>query len=290
MKKAAVIGARSMLGSHVVAQLQACGVETLSVGRSSEDDLFFDLEGAPAGTSGASADIVFHCASSFGDDSDAGLRQNYATNTTSSLGVAELVLRLNARALVYAGSIWSYEDLNRDRFTSYGLTKALAEQMLNWQLHKQGKLFCSLRLSQLYDTEGRCRAHQPWFGRIIAYASRGATIRMPDSRGSQNFLHVRDAADLMIRAAERGLSGVHAAVNPSPLSYRDIADIAYAVFDRGGTVEVAPEKTPFRPVDTPAAGETLTSLGKLSLITMHEGISGIRDAGTAGAFGPMDVK
>lgn len=290
MKKAAVIGARSMLGSQVVAQLRACGVELLSVGRSPEDDLFFDLEGALASTSDMSVDVVFHCASSFGDDSDAGLRQNYATNTTSSLGVAELVFRLNARALVYAGSIWSYEDLNRDRFTSYGLTKALAEQMLSWQLEKQGKLFCSLRLSQLYDTEGRCCAHQPWFGRIIAYASRGATIRMPDSQGSQNFLYVGDAADLMIRAAEKGLSGVHAAVHSDPLSYRDIADIAYDVFGRGGAVEVAPEKTPFRPVDAPDAAETLTSLGKRSLITMREGISAIRDAGMAGAFGPMDVK
>ncbi|KSV71715.1 hypothetical protein N185_23755 [Sinorhizobium sp. GW3] len=288
MKNAAIIGARSMLGSELARRLGARGVETLSVGRSIEDDIRFDLEGDLTGTIDASVDVVFHCASGFGDDSDAGVRQNFATNTTSALNVAELVRRLDAKTLVFAGSVWSYEGLNGDRFTSYGLTKALAEQMLGWLLQRQGVRFCSLRLSQLYDTAGLCRTHQPWFGRIIAYASRGATIRMPASHGHQNFLHVSDAADLMIGAADEGLSGVHPAVHPICLSYGEIADIAYDVFG-GGKVEVATEKAPFRAVNFPDGAETLAQLGMHPLIAMRDGIAMIKSARTAEAFGPMDV-
>ncbi|MBD9648169.1 NAD(P)-dependent oxidoreductase [Ensifer sp. ENS09] len=290
MKTAAIIGAGSMLGSQLTAELRARGVETLSVGRSAKDDIVFDLERGCAGTFTASADVVFHCASSFGDDSDAGIGQNYATNTASALGVAELVRRLEAKALIYAGSIWSDAALNPERFNSYGLTKALAEQMLSWLLQKQGARFCSLRLSQLYDTDGRCCTHQPWFGRVVAYASRGADIRMPASLGHQNFLHVRDAAGLMIGAAGGALSGINAAVHPERLSYSAIAEIAYEVFDRGGAIKIATEKAPFRAANFPDGAETLSRLDMDPLIAMRDGIAMIKSAGTAEAFGPMDVK
>lgn len=53
---------------------------------------------------------------------------------------------------------------------------------------------------------------------------------------------------------------------------------------------IAAEKAPFRKVNFPDGAETLAELGMPPLITMRDGIAMIKSAGTAEAFGPMDVK
>ncbi|WP_275788479.1 NAD-dependent epimerase/dehydratase family protein [Pararhizobium gei] len=289
MKTAAVIGARSMLGSQLTAQLADRGVTVFKVGRSAaNDDVHFDLRQAEADVPGGlSADVVFHCGASFAGDDSEGIRTNFTENASSALGVADLAKAMGAGTLIYAGSVFS--NPSTDNFTSYGLTKAIAEQVLEWTIARQGGRFCSLRLPQLYDVEGRCCAHQPWFGRIIAYASRGQNMRMPRSQGPRNFLHVRDAASLMIRAADSAVRGVLDIAHPQSLTVDAIAEMAYEIFGQGGKVVIAQEKTPFRAIHFPDGGEAFRRLDLVPMVEMHEGIRMIRDAGTAGAFGPMDL-
>lgn len=290
MKIAAVIGARSMLGSQLIERLTAKGVATVTVGRSEADDIRFDLcDGAVPVLPEVSADVVFHCAASFAGDDENGVRQNFAFNATSALAIAALVRDLKATALVYAGSASSDRALDPGNFTSYGLTKGIAEQVFDWAFQRQDIRFCSLRFAQLFDTQGRCCDHQAWFGRVIAYASRGQDIRMPRSDGVRNFMHVRDAADLMIRAAESKVGGALDVVHPQSLTVEEIADIAYGVFGAGGKSVVVPEKPPFRPIHFPDGTQAFEQLGLRPAIDMREGIRMIRDAGTAKAFGPMDI-
>lgn len=291
MKTAAIIGARSMLGSQLVACLGSVGVKTISVGRAATDDISFDLAGGAAeAPDGLTADVLFHCAASFADDSPSGVQQNFAANAASALHVAELAKQLQADAIVYAGSLSSDAILDAAPLTSYGLTKQLAEQILEWSSQKLGFRFCSLRFSQLYDVDGRCCTHQPWLGRIIAYASHGLDIRMPASHGVRNFLHVRDAAEMMVRAAETNASGVRNALHTEAITCDGIAEIAYETFALGGNVVIATEKAPFRKLNFPDGSQTLTELGMRPLIAMRDGIAMIKSAGTAEAFGPMDVK
>lgn len=290
MRTAAIIGARSMLGSQLIERLHAQDIATITIGRSAVDDIHFDLRGEPAKIqNGLHADVIFHCAASFAGDDDDGVGENFSANAASALPIAGLVQELGAKTLIYAGSIFSDQTLGAGNFTSYGLTKAIAEQVMSWALEKQGKLFCSLRFAQFYDTAGRCCAHQPWFGRIIAYASQGLDMRLPRSDGVRNFLHVRDAADLMIQAATRGMTGIVNAVHPLSLTVDEIATIAYEVFGKGGKIVRAPEKPPFRPIHFPEGSEAFAQLTSGPAIGMHQGIRMIRDAGTAKAFGPMDI-
>lgn len=116
-----------------------------------------------------------------------------------------------------------------------------------------------------------------------------STMVWPDHRLFVSGPLYSDAACLMIRAADKGLSGIHAAVHTEPLSYREIDDIAYRTFDNGGEIEIALEKPPSRSLITPNGMETLAMLDMPPLITMCKGISEIRTAGMAGVFGPMDV-
>jgi nucleoside-diphosphate-sugar epimerase len=290
MKSVAVIGPRSMLGRQLIARLRAQGIATAAVGRSAADDVRFDLRDERVLVqNGLQADVVFHCAASFAGDDDEGLRQNFLANAASAIQIASLVRQLEAKTLIYAGSVFSDRASGEGNFNSYGLTKAVAEQVMTWAMEQQGKQFCSLRFAQLFDTEGRCCHHQPWFGRIIAHTARGKDIRVPRSDGVRNFLHVRDAADLMIRAAAGGVTGVLDVTHPQSLAVEAIAAIAYEVFGEGGRAVIAPEKLPFRPIHFPDGAKAFERLDLWPAIDMHEGIRMIRDAGTAQVFGPMDI-
>lgn len=291
MKTAAVIGARSMLGRELIRRLVALDIAVLTVGRSGEDDIHFDLTGGTFEASGQHrADTLFHCATAFADDSGPGVRENFSVNAASAVSVGELAASLGARTLVYAGTASSDRALDPCNFGSYGLTKAIAEQFLGWAMQKQGGRFCSLRFPQIYDTEGLCCRHQPWFGRIVAYTSRGQDIRMPPSLGSRNFLHVDDASKLMIRAATvQEASGELNVTHPQSLTLQQIAEIAYEVFGHGGRVVSAAEKTPFRAVHFADGRSTFRLLDLEPMIDMRRGLAMISAAGTATAFGPMDV-
>lgn len=291
MRVALVVGARSMLGTQLCLSLRDRGVLVLTAGRALNDNVFIDLDAAVAPIVGQErVDAVFHCAASFAPDTVAGIAENFCVNTASSWQVAAMCQSLGAKQLVYAGTVSSsYGITDRANYNSYGLSKALGEEVFEWALSKAGIGFASLRFSQLYDTEGRCCKHQPWFGRIVAYASRGQDLRLPESQGPRNFLHIEDAAEFMIRAATRELSGVVEVVHPQFLTCDELADMAYSVFGCGGKVSRANDRAPFRKVGFPAADAALEVFGR-PRIEMREGLLRIKERKTWQAFGPMDVK
>ena len=291
MKTAAVIGANSMLGAQLVSVLSSMGVEVISVGRYAKADIQLDLEkGFLAPLSGnPHADVIFHCAASFADDSREGIRKNFQVNTAGCLWVLELAEHLGCDAIVYAGSVSSLETLELGKYTSYGFSKAQAEELLGWGMKRMNRRFCSLRFSQIYDTAGTCLHHQPWFGKIIAYASRGLDINMPGSDGVRNFVHLDDAVRMMVAAGQSAVNGVLDVVHPESLTYREIALVAYSLFAKGGRVIIDPNKAAFRPINFPDSTRTFSVLGLTPMITISEGIARIRDQGTGHAFGPLDV-
>ncbi len=291
MKAAAVIGANSMLGAGLVSALTSAEVDVIRIGRQESADIRLDLNRGLLSPlpRNARADVIFHCAASFADDSHEGIRKNFQTNTAGCLDVIELSEHLECSAIIYAGSLSSLETLNPGRFTSYGFTKAQAETMLAWGMKRLNRRFCSLRFSQIYDTDGVCILHQPWFGRVIAYAARGLDINMPISEGVRNFLHLDDAVRLMIAAGESSVDEILNVVHPEAYTYEQIATIAFSVFGKGGRVTIDPNKAPFRSVFFPDAALSFRQLGKWPTVSIRDGIARIRELGTFSAFGPLDV-
>jgi nucleoside-diphosphate-sugar epimerase len=291
MKSAAVIGANSMLGRQLVYSLTALGVDVISIGRFAEADIQLDLcKGFLSPIPGElRADVIFHCAASFADESRDGLHQNYQINAAGCLWVLELADRLESSAVLYAGSVSSMEKFEPEKFTSYGFTKEQGENLLGWGTKRQGRRFCSLRFSQIYDTYGECIRHQPWFGRIIAYAANGQDINMPRSEGERNLLHVEDAAGMLIAAGKSSVTGILNVVHPKSLTYQEIAIKAFMLFGNGGQVLTDTNKVPFRSLNFPDGNRTFRILGVSSCVSMEEGIMRIRDQQTWPKFGPLDV-
>jgi len=286
MKSAIIVGASSMLGRELARQLINDGIEVITAGRRPDSDIRVDLGGdqVPVFSRSYTADVLFHCASAFGGDNPDGLRENFRVNVGGCQQTLEIARETSANKIIYAGSVFS------DPMGVYGFSKAEAERILEWGMTRKGWTFCSLRLTQLWDTEGLCCAHQLWFGRIVAYASRGQTLKMPSSDGGRNFMHVTDAARLLIRAAQRDLMGIHAVAYPTDIDLADLARLAYEVFGKGGGVVIDPSKTPFRKMAFPREDGVFTRLGYQPKISLQQGLEMIRDAGTVGRFGPMDLQ
>lgn len=292
MKSAIVVGASSMLGQELSRQLVNEGLEVITAGRQPSSDIKIDLgtEQPPVFSRPYKADILYHCASAFGGDSPAGLRENFRVNVGGCLQTLEIAQETGVQKIVYAGSGFSDSTFSSDPMGGYGFSKAEAERILEWGINRLGGAFCSLRLTQLWDTDGLCCTHQPWFGRIVAYASRGLTLKMPRSNGGRNFMYVSDAAQLLIRAAQQDFTGVHALAHPMDIDLADLARLAYEVFGKGGGVEIDPSKTPFRKVAFPREDGVFMRLGYQPEISLQKGLEMIRDTGTAERFGPMDVQ
>ncbi|WP_447737795.1 NAD-dependent epimerase/dehydratase family protein [Aeromonas veronii] len=291
--KCIVLGGRSMLGLKLRQLLEARGHQVWLVGRGQEDDFWLEL-GAPRDIelpTGFKADVLFHCAASFSDDSLEGIGQNISVNVAACHQVLELAQAAGVLSLVYAGTIGSDFELLEvgQQPNSYTLSKAQAEQWLQLGMCQLGGSFCSLRLTQLWDDEGLCCVHQPWVGRIIAYASRGMDLNMPVSLGPRNFLHVEDAATLMLLAAESRLSGIYPACAQVSIDMSTLALRAYSAFNVGGRVTLDPSKKPFRLVKFSEDFTLYNRLGYFPRISILDGIDRIKYAKTATAFWPMDV-
>jgi nucleoside-diphosphate-sugar epimerase len=292
MKTVAIIGADSMIGSNLAKQLRKEEHSVISVGRALHNDITFDLTGSfdPDSCKGLKADALIHCSSSFGGDDSAGIRTNFATNALGCLNVLLLMEALSCKNCCYAGTVTSNDDFEPGRMNSYGLSKAQGEKILEWGMSRVGGRFCCIRLTHIYDTEGKSCKHQPWFGRIVAYASRGMDLRMPDSLGGRNYLHVTDAVGLMTRALEVELSGCWSLCHTEQMNHAAIAVLAYAEFARGGDVILDKNKIPFRKVNYPSSAELFDILGFSPAISMSQGLEMIHRADTAANFGPIGAQ
>ena len=285
----AIIGAGSMLGKELVRQLLNTGQTVIKIGRGVDNDIVFDLvsEFNPDSCKGLKADVILHCASTFEGDSIVGAKINFQTNALGCLNVFSLMDTLSCRYCCYAGTVTSYEDFDPMRMNGYGLSKAQGEAILEWRL---SNAFCSLRLTGLYDTEGVCCTHQPWFGRIVAYASRGEPLKLPSSLGKRNYMHISDAASLMIASAEKELTGCWSACHSESYDHAEIAELAFHVFGSGGNAIIDETKSPFRRVNYPSGQPLFNRILHEPKITMVEGLNLIVSSGFSGNFGPMDVQ
>lgn len=290
MQRALVVGPGSMLGIRLSEHLRAQGWQVIGAGRSGDCEVQLELgcDSLPTEFNGVEADVLFHCAAAFGDDSPQGAWLNERVNVLGAHQVVALARAAGCRQVVYAGSISSARREGAAFASSYGASKARAEDVLAWGLAQSGQTFVTLRFSQLYDERGDCIRHQRWFGRIISYARSGRVLRLPPGDAPRNFVHVCDAVTAMILASDGGVEGVLHVCNPHSESYLSLARHAYEVFGQGGEVQISQEKTAFWPAYIPPVSPELAPLG-LMFTPMLDGLRAIRDGGYAARYEVFDV-
>lgn len=283
MKRTLIIGADSMLAREIATQLSAAGETVIRCGRSGAVDVRYDLASlqAPPDAGLGKVDALFVCASSFGSDTWDDCITNALVNTVAPYRIAQWAERLQCPHVVLAGSVSSCPEFAP---SSYGLSKAQGEEVMRFACARMNTRLTVVRLPQLCDDDGLCARHQIWFARIIARAAAGEDLRLPAGDMPRNFLHVQDAARVLIGAWRQGIAGAEILTAPQSHPYGEIARIAYEVFAKGGRVVDAPEMKPFRPVRFPVATAAAAALLGERHIPVAETITRIKACGTTARF------
>ena len=272
-----------MLAREIANQIACAGDAVVRCGRSGAVDVRYDLASlqAPPDASLGKVDAIFVCASSFGSDTWDDCIANALVNAVAPYRIAQWAERLHCAHVVVAGSVSSCPEF---ALSSYGLSKAQGEEVMRFACARIPTRLTVVRMSQLCDDEGLCARHQTWFARIIARAAAGADLRLPAGDMPRNFLHVQDAARVLIGAWHQGLAGAEILTAPRAHSYGEIARMAYEVFAKGGKVVDAPEMKPFRPVCFPVATSGAAALLGERHIPVAETLARIKARGTATSF------
>jgi len=260
-----IVGAGSMLGSSLRRLLEQQDVAVVATGRT-QGDVLYDLASlAPPPPIRSKLDAVFVCAAAFGDDSWENCITNAQVNATAMFRIAEWAATAGCKSVIHASTISAHQP-----DSSYGLTKSLGEQILQWAGSAKGLAATSIRLPQLCDDQGRCSGRQPWLSRIVASAARGLDLRLAPNDHPRNFLHVADSARVLYSAWTSQSRGIRTVLNPQSHSYQEIAEIAYATFARGGCVIEDATMRPFRNGARRALTDPTAEIPDWPVITIRE--------------------
>ena len=291
-----ILGHNSMLGEAIKSLLDDLHEDYITVGRHRDSDIQITQEREPAKLLGkresrAGVDSLFVLSSTFEADTSRGISSNILGNSSIANYAISLAEAFEPLSIIYSGSVSSYEGFDAHRgLSSYGLTKRIVEDLLAWFATRSGSRFASVRFSQLVDDRGRCVTHQPWIGRIIRYAFERGHLFMPRSGGKRNFLHIDDAASLLL-AVQRNphLEGVLNGCSPDPYSYHDLAQIAFRFNDCLDKLHLDERKQPFRPVDPPNDVLLYELIDEMPSVSPESWIERIAMLNSCAGFGPMDV-
>lgn len=294
---AIIVGHSSMLGLALKRQLDKIEEPYITVGRSENSDIQLDLSRHPSKLSDhniplGTIDTIYFLASSFEADTFYGIKENFSINSAGAGYAILLTEMFNPKVLIYSGSMSSYDEFDLYRgLSGYGLTKRIAEELFEWCANQFKFRFTSIRFSQLFDDSGLCIAHQPWIGRIVRYAFEKRHLYLPSSEGKRNFLHVDDAARLLIEASTKNyLFGVLNGCSPHQYSYEDLAIIAFSFNKCIDNLHISDIKKPFRPICLPEDKNLYEVLNQQPMISPTCWIQNIASLKSWPSFGPMDVE
>jgi nucleoside-diphosphate-sugar epimerase len=249
VRGALVIGAGGLLGRHLCRRLRA-SARVVEASRSTGVDLrraepFAGLEG--------SFDVVFNCAVAY----DGAIDELVAVNALGAERAARYAQQCGAH-LVHASSISALGAVGEPYYGPYGMTKRLGDELVMHASAAAGRPATVLRFSQLYDAEGAARSSQPMLFRLIDQISEtGAATLFGNHDPLRNFLHVEDAAAIMLRAAQLQLGGIWCALHPQSVRVSELAHEIAAQLGKPAELRWIADKPALADIHIPSADAEL---------------------------------
>ncbi|MBE3128674.1 MAG: NAD(P)-dependent oxidoreductase, partial [Actinobacteria bacterium] len=161
-------------------------------------------------------DLFIHCASAFnGDDIDSCI-QNEMINSIGALNICKLALKIKCRFFIYFSSISVIENPANEYYNSYGISKKHAEDNIIFFCKKNNIKCLILRFSQIYDSEGKAKHHQPFLYNIIEKVKNDEEILIYGSKNPvRNFIHIDDVCEIVTQSFNKKLEGSYHCIHPN---------------------------------------------------------------------------
>ncbi len=215
-----IVGSTSLVGRAIARQAVDIGWEPLLIGRQDADviwDVTQEMDQLPS----VRLDAVVNASAFFGAEP----AHARAVNFQGAMNAMRLAAQLGARHYVYVSTI---SVLNKADTHAYAQSKRDAElDFASMGYMFENTSICVVRPSQLVETEGLARKHQPAFYNIIDGAISKKPMILYGSRDPiRNFLHIDDLSACIINQISRRTSGVLNVVNPQRQTLGDVMRLA----------------------------------------------------------------
>lgn len=228
--KSLVIGSTSVIGKAVARELSRHGQVKLAGRR--DADVAFDLSNQVPVTVDERFDVVVLAAADFGGGQPDDLVRAELVNSVGTLAACRLAEQCGARHFILLSSHSACYQATDPYFGIYALSKRHAEEVASLYCQQRGMTLTVLRLSQVYDSQGQCRTHQPLLYAIADRAQAGQTVELYGSNdASRNYLHLSDLAEICARLADQSIHGFY---NCGHAETPRLSEIAQAAFDAFG--------------------------------------------------------
>jgi nucleoside-diphosphate-sugar epimerase len=244
-------------------------IDALSIGRGDDADVHYEAGTTITGHEKlAGVDAIIVCSASFADTTVRGMAQNLAINVNGTLQLLELSVERRIPHFVFVSSVSAVTGND-----SYGLTKAMAEQVLQQLCPTLDMKLTIVRPSQLYDTSGSAARHQPFLYSILEQVSRNRNITIYGSRDvERNYLHVDDLSAALIKGILLGADGVLHAVHPVSTKISEVCESARAAFFSSSQVSFDPTKPDLPEIFFPRSPSIFDVAPGLHCRSLNEGL------------------
>ncbi|PSS56356.1 NAD(P)-dependent oxidoreductase [Pseudomonas sp. BBP2017] len=269
--KSLVIGSTSAVGKAVAQALSRHGQVKLAGRR--DGDIPFDLSHPAASACAEQFDVVVLAAADFGGAQPEDLIRAELVNSVGALSACRLAEQCGARHFILLSSLSACYQPTDPYFGSYSLSKRHAEEVVSLYCKERDMVSSILRISQVYDSQGQCRRHQPLIYAIADNAQAGSRVNLYGSNDARrNYLHLDDLAEICSRVADQGISGLHNCCHPETPRLSEIAQAAFEAFGTPADIRFLPEKSDIPDLPSFAcANELFSRIGFIPQIDIRRG-------------------
>ncbi|MEG1625778.1 NAD-dependent epimerase/dehydratase family protein [Pseudomonas sp.] len=274
--KSLVVGSTSVIGKAVVQALSRHG-PVRSAGRRGAD-IPFDLSQPITPICNERFDVVVLAAADFGGTQPEDLVRAELVNAVGALSACRLAEQCGARHFILLSSRSASYQPTDPYFGIYSLSKRHAEEVVSLYCQARGMALSVLRISQVFDSQGQCRPHQPLLYAIADAAQAGRPVNLYGSNDARrNYLHLDDLAEICARVAEQGISGLHNCCHPETPRLSEIAQAAFEAFGTPADIRFVPEKSDIPDLPSFAcANELFSRIGFIPQIDIRRGFEMMR--------------
>lgn len=274
--KSLVIGSTSAIGTAVARALSRHGPVRLAGRR--DADIAFDLTHPVPPACDEQFDVVVLAAADFGGALPEDLVRAEQVNSVGALTACRLAEQCGARHFILLSSRWACHQPTDPYFGIYSLSKRHAEEVVSLYCQTRGMALSVLRISQVYDSQGQCKPHQPLLYAIADNARTGSTVNLYGANDARrNYLHLDDLAEICARVADQGITGLHTCCHPDNPRLSEIATAAFEAFGTPADIRFLPEKNDVPDLPPFAdSGELFRQIGFTPLIDIRSGFELMR--------------